>query len=337
MKKIFAGILAAVLTVTTLTACDGHNKVEENPPYPVTVDGVTVEQKPKAVASLSPVLTELLLDLGYQRRITGYSDEDTIPDPLPEEPPVSSESTFRWPWEEPEPVEPPAETLPTGQIGTALVPNMEMIGELKPEIIFTTVAMTRAQMDKLSAVNIKVVVMPAVTSLEELKTRYLDIIRIMDGALAAQSSGEAAVSRLQSRLDDITAKVPEKKSFLYVNSLEPLVATGDTFESAVLSCVGENLAAAGTGYSLSAEELAALDPDIIFYDSSIGEENLKENAAFKEKSAVANGSLVPIDRTILLSEKQDLPDRVRDIAAQLYPDTDFTETVSSDTETSGEE
>lgn len=338
MKKLLAGLLAGVMAVSLLTACDGSNQIEQNPPYPVTVENVTIEQKPRAVASLSPVLTDLLLDLGYQRRITGYSDEDTIPEPLPEEEPVSSESSFRWPWEEREPVEPPAETLSTGQIGTALNPNFEMIGELKPEIIFTTVPMTKAQMDKLSGVGIKVVVMPSVATVEELKTRYVEIVRIMDGALAAETAGQQAADRLQQRLDGVSSKVPDpKKTFLYVCSLDPLVATGDSFESAVLSLVGENLAAGGTGYSLSAEGLAALEPDVIFYDASIPEENLKENAAFKEKSAVAGGSLVPIDHSVLFSEKQDLPDRLREIASQLYPDTDFTETPVSQADSSSAE
>lgn len=338
MKKTIAAILAATLSLFGLTACGGSNTVEEQiPPYPVTVDNITVEERPIAVASLSPALTEILLDLGYQNRIVGYPEENTIPDPLPEPEPVSSEAPPWWKFwvskeESSAPVSDPAPSQ-VDKIGTAMEPDLSMVGELKPEIIFTAVPFTKAQMEKLTEVNIKVVVMPAIKTVEDLKARYLDIIKIMEGQLVSDLDGLALTDAIQGTLDYIASQVPsEKKSFLYVNTLDPLISTGDTLESALLSLIGTNLAADKKEYTVDEETLAKYDPDVIFFAAPLTAENFKDNALFKDKTAVKEGNLIEVDAASLLLQTRQVTESLRIVAEKLYPGVDFVqpEPVSSD-------
>ena len=360
MRKGIAAGLAALLALVALAGCEqiGWNEKKNTVSYPVTVLNVTVEKSPRGVGSLSPSLTKALLDLGYQDRIVGYSDEDEIPEGVtlsdltakleeakstaPEtsapaesaasgetasaasSEPVSSGIAIPSGWDGKTPL-PKEETL-YGTMGTALAPDMDKIGILKPEIIFTTLPVAKAQMDKLSAANIKVIIMPAVSSVEELKQRFLDIIAVMDGNTAAESNGKALVDSFQAKIDYIVSKVPaQKQSFLYLCAMDPLVATGDTMESSLVSLIADNTAQDKTSYTMTAEELKGVDPDVILYSKPVERAHIEQSDSFKGKKAVKAGHLIEVDREALLSPTQDVVEALRDAAKQLYPGVDFIE------------
>ncbi len=305
MKRMMKLSILTVLVMIIFTSCIGSNRVENQvKPYPATVRNTTIEQKPKAVASLSPSITKMLIELGYQDAIVGYSSDSKIEG-------ITEDK----------------------MIGTGLKPDFEKIGTLAPEVIFTNVPLTKVQMDKLSAVKIKVVVMPTVKSVYDLKTHYVDIITAMSGQVQANETGIAKVDVLQEKLDYIKSLVPaEKPTFLYVASLDPIVATGDTFESSLLSYVGENLAASYTQYNVKAEQLQKLNPDVIFFASPLEAEHIKNSDLFKNSNAVKNNKLYVVDNAELTLQNDQASEVVRKIASQVYPDIDFTakaETVSS--------
>lgn len=337
MKKIVSIVLAAVLATAVFTGCDGSNKIkDEVVPYPVTVNNVTIEKRPKAVASLSPVLTKTLLDLGYLSRIAGYSDGEVLPDPPPPEPVSSEPEKFRWFWEKkPEPVVPDPE-IPKGEIGTALVPNFEKIGMYLPEIIFTTIPVTKAQMEKLDAVNIKLIVIPAAKTLDDMKNNCLSVMKAMEGQVAVNEKGTAVIDEMTSKLDYISSVITTKPSFLYLCSIDPLIATGDTYESSLLSVLGTNAAGEFTNYTLLPEQLAALDPDMILFSSEINKENIIESEMFKTKKAVVEDKLFPVDKSLLTNQGVSVVEDIRTLAKSLFPELDFTEPapVSSETESS---
>lgn len=401
MKRMIAALLAAALAAGSLSACEkiGWQEEETTPPYPVTVGNVTIEKKPRTVGSLSPTLTKLLIDLGYQDRIVGFSDDDeipggvtlsdltdeiaaaeaegtaassgpeagasvpgggdnsseevpsensaptengdeaesgeTTPDPAPSgETGSGSDSSITisipedWDGKTPLPTEP---TL-YGTMGTALSPDMTKIGILKPEIIFTALPFTKAQMDRLDEVNIKVVVLPAVKTLEELKQRILELVALMDGRQESEGRGQELIDEMTRQLDYIASQVPsERQTFLYVCGLDPLIATGDTFESELLSMVADNLAGDGTGYTLPEEELAGLDPDVILYSAPLERAHIEQSELFKDKKAVADGAVIEINRNVLLEQTTQVVETVRNIAKQFYPGVDFDEPEPEET------
>lgn len=299
MKKIIALTLACLILMSTLTGCEKETETTENviPPYPVTVDNITINEKPMAVASLSPILTRLLIELGYYQSITGYSNDSFVPSVV-EEPLL---------------------------IGTALKPDMEAIAKAKPEIIFTTLPFTKSQTEKLSSVNIKVIVMPRVTSIEDLKARTKSIVTVMEGQNEADEIAEGFIKELERKIDYIKSQIPKKKkTFLYVCALDPIIATGDTFESDIMSIAGDNLAKNLKNYSVSADELASLDPDVIFYSAPLLPEHISQSELFKDKKAVLEENLIEVDQNALLNQSSNIDVTITNIAKLLYPEIDFT-------------
>lgn len=307
MKRLAAGILAASL-VFVLSACFGSNTVEkEETPYPVTVGNVTVTEKPERVATLSAQLTNILEDLGYEDQIIAVASEE-------------------------------AEKTGSARkgIGTALVPDLQAIKEVSPDLLFTSAPMAKSQLDELSEAGVQVVVLSPVDSLDALYARYYDVIAAMDGKLEADSAGTALIDAMKADVERITDKVPEeKKSFLFICTIDPYLATPDTVEGALLALIGTN-AAEGESYTVSAETLSSADPDVLFYAAPLQAENIRQNANFAQKRAVAEGALYEADRSAFLDGTGNMIDQLRQLAALMYPDVDFSDTAVEASDASGE-
>ncbi len=307
MKRLAAGILAASL-VFVLSACFGSNTVEkEETPYPVTVGNVTVTEKPERVATLSAQLTNILEDLGYEDQIIAVASEE-------------------------------AETTGSARkgIGTALVPDLQAIKEASPDLLFTSAPMAKSQLDELSEAGVQVVVLSPVDSLDALYARYYDVIAAMDGKLEADSAGTALIDAMKADVERITDKVPEKKkSFLFICTIDPYLATPDTVEGALLALIGTN-AAEGESYTVSAETLSSADPDVLFYAAPLQAENIRQNANFAQKRAVAEGALYEANRSALLDGTGNMIGQLRQLAALMYPDVDFSDTAVEASDASGE-
>lgn len=298
MKRLAAGILAVSL-VFVLSACFGSNTVEkEETPYPVAVGNVTVTERPERVATLSAQLTNILEDLGYEDRIVAVASEET-------------------------------EKTDAGRkgIGTALVPDLQAIKEVSPDLLFTSAPMAKSQLDELSEAGVQVAVLSTIDSLDALYARYYDVIAAMDGKLEADTAGTALIDAMKADVERIADKVPEKKkSFLFICTIDPYVATPNTFEGELLALIGTN-AAEGESYTVSAETLSSADPDVLFYAAPLQAENIRQNANFAQKRAVAEEALYEADRSALLDGTKGVIDQLRRLAALMYPDVDFSDTV----------
>ena len=306
MKRLAAGILAAGL-VFVLSACFGSNTVEkEETPYPVAVGNVTITEKPERVATLSAQLTNILEDLGYGDRIIAVASEE-------------------------------AEKAGSARkgIGTALVPDLQAIKEASPNLLFTSAPMAKSQLDELSEAGVQVVVLSPVDSLDALYARYYDVITAMDGKVEAGSAGKALIDAMKADVERIADKVPEeKKSFLFICTIDPYLATPDTVEGALLALIGTN-AAEGESYTVSAETLSSADPDVLFYAAPLQAENIRQNANFAQKRAVAEGALYEADRSALLDGTGNMIGQLRQLAALMYPDVDFSDTAVEVSDASG--
>lgn len=307
MKRLAAGILAVSL-VFVLSACFGSNTVEkEETPYPVTVGNITVTEQPKRVATLSAQFTNILEDLGYGDQIVAVASEET-------------------------------EKTDAGRkgIGTALVPDLQAIKEVSPDLLFTSAPMAKSQLDELSEAGVQVVVLSPIDSLDALYARYYDVIAAMDGKLEADSAATALIDAMKADVERIADKVPEKKkSFLFICTIDPYLATPDTVEGALLALIGTN-AAEGESYTVSAETLSSADPDVLFYAAPLQAENIRQNANFAQKRAVAEEALYEADRSALLDGTGNMIGQLRQLAALMYPDVDFSDTAVEVSDASGE-
>lgn len=332
MKKIISLLLITSFVMIPLTSCAKKEEEIVIPPaYPVTINGITIEQEPLSFASLTPALTDILLELDELHRIVGYSNGYELPDYPEPPPPVEVDDSFRWFWEEapPEP-EPYIEQMSNGEIGTALVPELEKISEYLPEVIFTALPMNRTDLEKLNAVNIKVIELPLAKTLEQVKENYAIITRVIYGDNYYNEQTAEALANFDKELEYIYTMLEQemvkKPTFMYVPTTAPLIATDDTYEAEIFSVFASNIAK-GEKYTIPIEEIGGYDPDYIFYPSTISEEYFYNHDSFNMKSAViGEKNLIRINSNLLKNQNMlTVLDDVRAVGNIFYPDIDFVE------------
>lgn len=305
MKKIIAVVL--ILTfLGALVGCDIRNKKEEEvQPYPVQVANVTVEKQPEKVACLSPSLLEILFEQGYGERVVLRTEDADYPEKAKELPTAGK----------------------TGHLDTAAI-----VAAL-PDVVLTHDSLSKKEMEALEAAKIQVVVLPMAKSLAELKTLYRNIGLLLLGQKDGAQAGESRFAELEAEINDIKAKLPQEAStcsFLYVINPNGIIATGDSFESSVLSVFGSNAAQAATDYTAEVKTLREKNPTVIFIAEPYGLPHLQSNADYKSFDAVKNGKVYTIDNTLFAMQSGRIVETLRKTAAMLYPEIfEITDTEAS--------
>lgn len=232
-------LCTAVLGAFLLSGCESEQQIpseisvsettdiEENQPFPAISCGVTLEKAVEKAVSLSPAVTEIICEIGFQSRLVGVSDYCDYPEGL-------ALKTF----------------------GSTENPDLDGIIKLKPDAVFTLSLLSEREIYKLNQEGIKVLTLKAPRNLEEYSALYKEVSAAFYGnepadSLKGQTKALETANRARTNLEN-AAKNVRTESFVYVT--EKLTLAGaDTFESAVLSLTGENLCKA-EGY-VSAEDL----------------------------------------------------------------------------------
>lgn len=232
-------LCTAILGVFLLSGCESEQQIpseisvsettdiEENLPFPAISCGVTLEKAVEKAVSLSPAVTEIICEIGFQSRLVGVSDYCDYP-----------------------------EGLGLKTLGSTENPDLDGIIKLKPDAVFTLSLLSEREIYKLNQAGIKVLTLKAPRNLEEYSALYKEVSAAFYGnepadSLKGQTKALETANRARTNLEN-AAKNVRTESFVYVT--EKLTLAGaDTFESAVLSLTGENLCKA-EGY-VSAENL----------------------------------------------------------------------------------
>lgn len=232
-------LCTAILGVILLSGCESEQQIpseisvsettdiEENLPFPAISCGVTLEKAVEKAVSLSPAVTEIICEIGFQSRLVGVSDYCDYP-----------------------------EGLGLKTLGSTENPDLDGIIKLKPDAVFTLSLLSEREIYKLNQEGIKVLTLKAPRNLEEYSALYKEVSAAFYGnepadSLKGQTKALETANRARTNLEN-AAKNVRTESFVYVT--EKLTLAGaDTFESAVLSLTGENLCKA-EGY-VSAENL----------------------------------------------------------------------------------
>lgn len=275
------------------------SKAEEaDPNWPVSIDDIDVKEKPSRVVSLSPALTELIYELGYQDALVGVSAQCDFPDD--------------------------ARVLPT--CGTAQLPDLDQIKKLKPELIFSSMPLTQEDTVAVQQMNAQVFVLPHADSFEELRQRYENAATVLGGNEDGYQKGSLVFDRLQARLDALVSaagSIENKKSGIYLRMTPLMMATGDTFESVLLEDIGiTNDAQAYTDWEYPQEKAVDLYPDVIFYDVGIDASYLTGNLVYNTTDAVKNGACFEINALAFERQSGRMLDELERMFHNTYPDID---------------
>lgn len=212
--------------------------------FPVEICSVEIDSAPERVVSLSPAVTEIVCELGFENKLCGISDYCDFPD-----------------------------GIAVQAVGSSENPDLEGIKALSPDVVLTLSELSERDEYDLTSAGIAVISLSAVRGLSDYAALYSDIAKCFYGGELNQSEKQTeictaiageALAALDSAAQDVSLG-----SFVYVTS--KLTAAGaDTFEGSVLSLVGENVCTQ-SGYVEIPENIA---PAYIIADAA-----LKDDAA----------------------------------------------------------
>ena len=247
--------------------------------FPVTVEAdngsVTIDERPVAIISLSPVATEMLFEIGAGPQVVAVDDQSNYPADAPR-------------------------TELSGY-----TPNLEAILSYGPDLVVITFD-PGDLVAGLETAGVAVIPFGAAATIDDA---YGQIAAL--GAATGNIGGAAkANADIRARLDAVVAESGGSGTDLsYYHEIDALLysVTSSTFFGEIYGLFGMvNIAdpadAEGFGYpQLSSEHIVASDPNIIFLaDVLYGEsaETVAERPGWAVMTAIQSGDIVELDSDI---------------------------------------
>ncbi len=276
--SILCLLIAGLLITTAFTSCErppdrvesaSRESVAPPEPYPVNVGGITFEESPQTIISLSPYLTELVFGLGYGNRLVG----------------VSSYCDY------------PEQAKGIQSFGSGAKPEIDAIIAAKPDLLLCQSELSLMDKSQVEGAGIKVLTIAAPPTINAVYQAYTSIAVVVEGKVTADAAARKVYTELDTKVSQIMEKEYPFESFVYIAAPNMAIATADTLESNVLSLFGSNIANDGEaqGYDFPLAKIVEADPDIIFLASPMTIADLKSNDSLSALSAVKAGRVYVID------------------------------------------
>ncbi len=314
MKRFYrlSGYLAVVFTMLILVSCtagqpqQGQSSLTPEEPmdvnFPLDFDGVYIETMPMRVVSLSPALTEIICELGYEDRLVGRTDYCDYPGS------VSS--------------------LPT--VGTVLMLDTAKVAELNPDLIVMQVPPTNEALTKLQQTGAPIVTLSRAYDLASTGELYGKVFRLMEGAEVGVDKGELYKTEFAKRIASLTSAIERTVAAMtdapsytgaYIVDTYSIVATPDTYEGKLLAALGlANVASDATNWQFPHEKLTAAKPYILLCAGDIELENLAKNKRLGEMGAVKKERAYAVNSVVFERQSPRLADELERLAKEIYPD-----------------
>ena len=323
MKRLICLFVAFTLLCSAFVGCNTprnetslnsstENVSSEPQPFPVTVRDVTIGAEPTRVVSLSPMLTDLICEYGYEDKLVGRSSNCMF-----------STTVLRLP-----------------DVGTAAEPKLEEIIKLSPEYVFTTQPLSEDTIMWLSKNNIAVITLTHPSSIKELTGIYSDITVIFEGKLDGLVKGAKNAQAFTDKLDELKLKIERYRrdnsmdsavSVMIIHSLDNYIAAGSTIENDILEYIGiGNAASDSHGYFVSDDALKSINPHYIAVSPQVDVDELSIKSAYKVKTAVKQGNIITVNTAPIEKCSINLISAFYEIAEAVYPgvtDTDTSNTI----------
>jgi len=257
-----------------------------------------VPENPVRIITLAPSITEIIYDLGQEKRLVGVTQYSTYP----------SE----------------AEALP--RIGSYVRPDIEKIIALKPDLCLATKdGNPKHIVDKITSLSIPVYVINP----RNLK-QIMDTITRLGSLLHSEQAAAELVADMEKRIWQIQSQVKKdlhKPRVFFQIDAEPLFSAGtNTFINELIELAGGiNTAAGEVSYPrYSWEDIIVLQPEIVLISSMAGglepEYLVKAWKKWNLLSAVINDRIFVVDAELFDRPTPRLVDGLEVIAAIIHPE-----------------
>ncbi len=263
----------------------------EQPAYPVNAGGLVFNESPVTVGSLSPAVTEMIYELGYGDRLlfcSTYCDH-------------------------------PEQAKSLEKAGAAANPDFEKIIGLKPALVITQSPIANKDVSRLTDAGIAVMQLSAPSSLEELYSMYETLALVFAGSIDGKSLAETAVSEMKQEAENCKDSCESLVFILEVTEDGYMAATGDTFAGDYISCFGKNAVSDKTGMLMTADDLKAADPQVIFLAAPLGAGDIDSETA-SGLSAFSHGHVYVVDGSLMERPTSRLAGITRSISKKIRED-----------------
>lgn len=212
--------------------------------FPITVCGVHLDKAVEKAVSLSPAITEIIGELGFEDKLVGISGYCDFAKELP-------------------------------RFGSSENPDLEGIIKLAPDAVFTLSALSERDSYVIEQAGIAVITPKVPITVEDRSQLYSDIAYAFYGnetdgnIVKAEKAGENAGNALKKSAANV-----KLSGFLYITEKFTVAGT-DTFESAVLSLSGNNLCAK-TGY-VPISEIGDVHSNSLVIDDALTLDDIAKN------------------------------------------------------------
>ena len=259
---------------------------------------LVVPENPARVIALAPSITEIIYDLGQERKLIGVTQYSTYP----------SE----------------AESLP--RVGSYVRLDIEKIVSLKPDLcIAIKDGNPKHIVDKIVALNIPVYVIDPRNLLQ-----IMDAITRLGSLLDAGNAAAVLVADMEKRIEQVQTLVKKaryKPRVFFQIDAEPLFSAGDnTFIHELIELAGGiNTAAGEDPYPrYSWEDILVLQPEIVLISSMAGgldpENLIRSWKKWSQLSAVNNDQVFVVEADLFDRPSPRLVDGLEAIAAIIHPE-----------------
>ncbi len=257
-----------------------------------------VPENPVRVIALAPSITEIIYDLGQEKRLVGVTQYSTYP--------------------------PEAESLP--RVGSYIRLDIEKIISLKPDLCLATKdGNPKHIIDKIVSLGIPVYVINP-RNLQQI----MDAITSLGSLLHAEQAAAELVIKMEKRIGQVQARVKKgnrKPRVFFQIDAEPLFSAGtNTFIHELIELAGGiNTTAGEVSYPrYSWEDIILLQPEIVLISSMAGglepEYLVKSWKRWALLSAVKNNQIYVVDAELFDRPTPRLVDGLETIAAIIHPE-----------------
>ncbi|WP_054742781.1 ABC transporter substrate-binding protein [Cellulosilyticum ruminicola] len=310
-------LMAAAMSFVILVGCSSTNNTQNVIPTETAAPEVTTAPEstfnvsvtdstgqtttltsvPKRIVSLAPSTTEILAAVGVENKIVGRTDYCNYPETI--------------------------ETITT--VGGTMDPNVETIISLEPDLVVGSTHVSDEIINKLRDVGIPVVFL---NEQEGFDGTYEEI-RTIGNLVDELGNAEKVIDDMKANVTKITDKVKalnktdKPKVYYMIGSGESdYTAGGDTFISEMINLVGgQNIAQNISGWSISKEQIADNQPDIIIVPSGVATlETLKNANFYKDLEAVKAGKVYEINGDMVSRQGPREDDALIEMAEIINPE-----------------
>jgi ABC-type Fe3+-hydroxamate transport system substrate-binding protein len=295
LKKFTATVLCLALIFSCLTGC-GHSKnvssgTDTNKDdFPVTVNNITINNKPTGVAVLSPNVADVILALGYELCLKARSTKCTQND-LAALPVVTADDAYK-------------------------------IKNDGADLVFADSDITQKQRDTMRNAGITVLTISKASSRADMARLYAQVGATIKGKVTGSEKGKTVATGIFESIDDVTRAVPFSSvpaTAVYLYDLIGDAATGDTIAGSLVTASGfHNIADDGSNGKYSVDNMLKANPKYIFCIKGL-KAQLMSSQQFSKLDAVEQKKVYEMDPSLMTLQGEQMINAVTFMAGTAYP------------------